>query len=147
MRLKELREARNFSRAYVAEQIGVNTETIGRYERGEREPLFSDGLSLAKILGVTPEQLVSSFDTDEDHRIERARIVRWLSKWAAEINEQVDDGHEPMDIVLDFEDPSRWNKETIRLKRYLKDGVPNLQRLCHLMAEVPDEDGELEKTA
>ena len=41
-------------------------------------------------------------------------------------------------------DPSHWNDETIRLKKYIKEGIPNLERLCALMAEVPDEI-ELEK--
>lgn len=38
IRLRQERERRGWSRAYVAEQIGVDLGTVGRWERGERFP-------------------------------------------------------------------------------------------------------------
>lgn len=158
--IKEQRLANDLTIKEISQKTGIPLRTYVRLENPEKE--FKDGVDgisyghlkkLGSFFNCSIDYLVSdrsqsdsnSSKFNSDHRIERARLVRWLSKWAGEINDQVDDGHEPMDIVLDFEDASRWNQETVRLKRYLKDGIPNLQRLCALMSEVPDEI-ELEQT-
>ena len=42
----------------AAAVIGVSTSTLSRYERGEGEPSFSQGMALARLLRVEPATLV-----------------------------------------------------------------------------------------
>jgi transcriptional regulator with XRE-family HTH domain len=142
MRIRELRQIKNISRASFAQKIGVNAETLARYERGEREPIFSHALHIAEILGVPIEELVrDNLQQENSGQGQLPTLISWLTRWAPEISSQVDDGHEVADIVVDFMDPSKWNPETIKLKQYIKAGLPNLERLIELMREVPDESG------
>lgn len=149
-KLKHLRKSQRYSQKNIAGMVNISQNYFSAIETGKCNATLDVLVSIAKALGVTVNDLlvdcgtVKHLDFFGDHGLERARLVRWLVSWAAEMNDQVDEGHEPMDIVLDFEDPSRWKAETIRLKSHIKDGVPNLERLIALMAEVPD-GGEMEK--
>jgi transcriptional regulator with XRE-family HTH domain len=51
-RLRELREAAGLTQQALAERVGVKWETISRWERGDREPNWSNILGLAQALGV-----------------------------------------------------------------------------------------------
>ena len=54
-RLKELREAAvdgGMSQQRLAEAAGLSQRAVSQWERGDREPLWSNVLSLAKALGV-----------------------------------------------------------------------------------------------
>lgn len=57
IRLARLRKEKRLRRSDLAEVIGIDTETIARYERGEREPKLSDALTLADMLGVSLDYL------------------------------------------------------------------------------------------
>src|SRR5262249_28056166 len=51
-RLRELREAAGLTQQELASRAGVQWETISRWERGAREPSWSNVLALAGVLGV-----------------------------------------------------------------------------------------------
>lgn len=77
-RLSRLRKERKLKRYDVAEPLGVDAETVARYERDEREPKVSDAVKIANILGVSIEYLVtgvispqmsSSFSLGADDKI------------------------------------------------------------------------------
>lgn len=50
-RLRSLREAAGYTQAEVASEIGVGYQTYLRWERGEREPEFSELQKLAAMFG------------------------------------------------------------------------------------------------
>lgn len=58
-RMSRLRKEKKLKRYDVAEPLGVDAETIARYERDEREPKVGDAAHIAKILGVSLEYLVT----------------------------------------------------------------------------------------
>lgn len=53
VRLRALREASGFTQVEVASEIGVGYQTYLRWERGEREPEYSQLSALAAMFGVT----------------------------------------------------------------------------------------------
>lgn len=52
-RLRELRKERNLSQTDVAKAIGVGTNTISRYEKGDREPKLETWRALADYFDVS----------------------------------------------------------------------------------------------
>lgn len=56
--MRGIRVLRGMSRSQAAEAIGVTTETIGRWERGESEPTRPYLISMARAYGVSIDQLV-----------------------------------------------------------------------------------------
>ena len=56
--MRGIRVLRGMSRSQVAEAIGVTTETIGRWERGESEPTRPYLIAMARAYGVSIDQLV-----------------------------------------------------------------------------------------
>ncbi|MDO5563572.1 MAG: helix-turn-helix transcriptional regulator, partial [Synergistaceae bacterium] len=58
-RLNRLRKEKGLKRCDIAEPLGVDAETIARYEREEREPKASDAVKIADVLGVSLEYLVT----------------------------------------------------------------------------------------
>jgi len=140
------REQTGLTQSELSRLIGVSTKTVSRWESNQREPRASELLKLARTFRVNVADLLVASTAEERNtrKVTLSELIAWLTRWAPEISEQIDDGHEIANIVVDFMDPSHWNDETIRLKKYIKEGIPNLERLCALMAEVPDEI-ELEK--
>lgn len=58
-RMSRLRKEKMLKRYDIAEPLGVDAETIARYERDEREPKVSDAAAIAAILGVSLEYLAT----------------------------------------------------------------------------------------
>ncbi|WP_246094871.1 helix-turn-helix domain-containing protein [Streptomyces roseicoloratus] len=58
MRLAEARRAAGLSQDQVADRIGMERRSIQRYERGERDPRFTDLVRIADALGVPLSELV-----------------------------------------------------------------------------------------
>lgn len=56
-RLSVFRAERGYSRKDLAEQVGVNPQTIGYLERGDYAPSVELALKLAALFGVPVEQL------------------------------------------------------------------------------------------
>ena len=56
--LKNYRQFRGLTRESLATMVGISTETLARYERGEREPTTTTTKKLAAALNVTPNELL-----------------------------------------------------------------------------------------
>ena len=59
MTLKELRESRLWTQAFLAQKIGVQVPTVSNWERGEQRPQMSLMLKLADAFGISPSEIVS----------------------------------------------------------------------------------------
>lgn len=57
-RLRELREARGMKLREVAEAIGTTPTHVNRLERGERDLTLGWMIPLARVLGVTPADIL-----------------------------------------------------------------------------------------
>ncbi|MEW9584504.1 helix-turn-helix domain-containing protein [Paraburkholderia sp. DGU8] len=57
--LAEARNAAEMTQEQVSERLGVNTETISRFERGHTLPPLGRLFELASLYGVLPETLVA----------------------------------------------------------------------------------------
>jgi len=57
-RLPALRKRKGFTQAQLAERMGVEQPTIGRWEKGQREPDLGQLLELARHLDVEPGALL-----------------------------------------------------------------------------------------
>jgi DNA-binding XRE family transcriptional regulator len=56
-RIAELRERAGLSRVELAQQVGVNPQTIGYLERGEYNPSLALAFRLADLFGLPIEQI------------------------------------------------------------------------------------------
>lgn len=57
--MRELREARGWSQARLARELGLPERTVGRWERGDlAEARAGRVLDLARLLGTTVEDLL-----------------------------------------------------------------------------------------
>lgn len=61
-RLKELRNEKNFTLKFVAEQLNVTIRTICRYEDGSREPSISMLKTLCDFYDVSADYLIGRTD-------------------------------------------------------------------------------------
>ena len=57
-RMKELREAKGLSKSAVAEAVGITASTILKYEAGTTQPSVYAAWKLAKLYGVTIEEMM-----------------------------------------------------------------------------------------
>lgn len=74
-RIREWRRHRGLTLEQLAELVGSNNQTIGRYERGERSVTIDVLLQLAPALGCKPADLLpdpESILSDEERRLIRA---------------------------------------------------------------------------
>ena len=56
-RIKELRAAHGMDQARLAELVGVRRETIGRLENGQYNPSLKLAMDIAKVFGLTVEEI------------------------------------------------------------------------------------------
>ena len=56
-RMKELRAARSMDQTQLAELVGVRRETIGRLENGQYNPSLKLAMDIAKVFGLTVEEV------------------------------------------------------------------------------------------
>lgn len=59
MRLLSLRTSAGWSQEFVARQIEVSRQTIMNWESGENKPNVDKAIKLAKLFGVTVDELLS----------------------------------------------------------------------------------------
>lgn len=59
MQLLTLRTKAGWSQEFVARQIGVSRQTIMNWESGENNPNVDKAIKLAKLFGVTVDELLS----------------------------------------------------------------------------------------
>lgn len=58
MQLLTLRTKNGWSQEFVARQMEVSRATIVNWERGNTEPSISEAVKLAKLFGITVEELM-----------------------------------------------------------------------------------------
>lgn len=63
MNMRAIRKRRGLTQAQLAEQIGVEQPTIQRYENGARDPSLAQALEIARVLGVSLDELTQVNDT------------------------------------------------------------------------------------
>ena len=56
--LKSHRTARHMSQEYIAEQLGVTRQAVSKWESGTSEPSTANLLALAKLYGISLDELV-----------------------------------------------------------------------------------------
>ena len=57
-RMKELREAKGLSKSAVAEAVGITVSAILKYEAGITQPSVYAAWKLARLYGVTIEEMM-----------------------------------------------------------------------------------------
>lgn len=68
MRLKKLRNARKISQLKLAMDIGINQNSISRYETGEREADYKTLIALADYFNVSIDYLLERTDNPKFYK-------------------------------------------------------------------------------
>lgn len=66
MQLETLRTAAGWSRQFVADQIGVSRQIVWCWETGRKIPSAIKAIQIAKLFGVTVEDLMKGVESDKD---------------------------------------------------------------------------------
>lgn len=64
--LKEHRTRCSMTQEFVAESMGVSRQAVSKWENGTADPSTSNLLKLAKLYGVTPEELIRSIQPEAE---------------------------------------------------------------------------------
>jgi putative transcriptional regulator len=59
-RIKEVRDERQQSQTWLAEQLDLDFQTITRYANNHRQPSIATLFEIAKVLKVNPRELINS---------------------------------------------------------------------------------------
>lgn len=62
--LKERRMACSMTQEFVAEALGISRQAVSKWENGTADPSTSNLLKLAKLYGVTAEELIRSVQNE-----------------------------------------------------------------------------------
>lgn len=62
--LKEHRVHCHMTQEFVAERLGVSRQAVSKWENGTSEPSTSNLLALAKLYGVSPEELLKEVKSE-----------------------------------------------------------------------------------
>ena len=62
--LKKYRTDNKMTQEFVAESLGVSRQAVSKWEQGTSEPSTSNMIALAKLYGVTPEELLSKVKSE-----------------------------------------------------------------------------------
>ena len=64
--LKEHRTRCSMTQEFVAEAMGVTRQAVSKWENGTADPSTSNLLKLAKLYGITPEELIRSIQPEQE---------------------------------------------------------------------------------
>lgn len=62
--IKDNRIRCSMTQEFVAEQLGVSRQAVSKWENGTSEPSTTNLLALAKLFGISPEELLRSIVTE-----------------------------------------------------------------------------------
>ena len=63
--LKDHRTRCSMTQEFVAESLGVSRQAVSKWENGTADPSTSNLLKLAKLYGITPEELIRAVQPEE----------------------------------------------------------------------------------
>ena len=63
--LKAHRTSRGFTQEYVAESLGVSRQAISKWENGTSDPSTANLMALAKLYGLSVDELLKQVETTE----------------------------------------------------------------------------------
>ena len=63
--LKEHRVRCSMTQEFVAESLGVSRQAVSKWENGTADPSTSNLLKLAKLFGLSPEELIRSIQPEQ----------------------------------------------------------------------------------
>ncbi len=86
-RLSELRKQHKFSQGDLSTKVGIHTNVLGRYERGEANPSIEIASKLSDVLGVSLDYLVGKTDMLLDNDI--IDKILTIQKLSAEDKEHI----------------------------------------------------------
>ena len=64
--LKEHRTRCGMTQEFVAESMGVSRQAVSKWENGTADPSTSNLLKLAKLYGITPEELIRAVQPEQN---------------------------------------------------------------------------------
>ena len=64
--LKDHRTRCSMTQEFVAESLGVSRQAVSKWENGTADPSTSNLLKLARLYGVTPEELIRSIQPEAE---------------------------------------------------------------------------------
>ena len=64
--LKEHRTRCAMTQEFVAESLGVSRQAVSKWENGTADPSTSNLLKLAKLYGISPEDLIRSIQPEQE---------------------------------------------------------------------------------
>ena len=65
--LKAHRTRCNMTQEFVAEKVGVSRQAVSKWEKGLSEPSTSNLLALAKVFGVSVEELLKNVGSNDEN--------------------------------------------------------------------------------
>lgn len=75
-RLVALRQAHEMTQAEVADAVGVNLKTIRRYEQDKHSPNVEAIAAIARLYGVTADDIVFGFSEATQSKVQQYRRIR-----------------------------------------------------------------------
>ena len=84
-RLADLRRSKGFSQEGLARKLGLSRQAVSKWERAESSPDTENLISLAKLYGVSLDELLNPSDEIEDD-------IEWRRSW-------LDSGEGPVPVV------------------------------------------------
>ena len=64
--LKDHRTRCGMTQEFVAESMGVSRQAVSKWENGTTDPSTSNLLKLARLYGITPEELIRSIQPEQE---------------------------------------------------------------------------------
>ena len=64
--LKEHRTRCGMTQEFVAESMGVSRQAVSKWENGTADPSTSNLLKLAKLFGISPEELIRAVQPEKE---------------------------------------------------------------------------------
>ena len=65
MRIRRARKAAGMTQADLAEKLNYSDKSISKWERGDSDPSTSNLLALAKLFGISAEELLRNVGSPE----------------------------------------------------------------------------------
>ena len=101
-RLKELGEAKGYLQKYVADKIGVKSNTLSGYENGTRSPDPEMIVKLAELYNVTTDYLLGK--SDDPNKTEEEELEEFIDNVRVWYKEEPKTKEEKLKLMKDMFD-------------------------------------------